>query len=305
MIQADSISKVYKDCVALKEFSCEILQPCITGLLGANGAGKSTVMKILSGCLAPSWGSARIAGYDILSQSQKARSQIGYAPETMPLYQDMKVNEYLEYVGCLKNVPPFWLTKNIIKILEECCLGEVYKKKIGHLSKGYRQRLGLAQAILGDPSILIVDEPTSALDPVQIIETRNLLKKLGQKKCILLSTHILSEVEQICDQVIILHKGKIVLQGNLPSLLNSNKLVLTFKKNVQDALEKIQNIKGIANIERFCENTLYIFFQQGSDPYFKIQELCELFQWPVLYFGYSQTTLEEIYVQATHTEKVV
>ena len=305
MIKASGLTKVYKDCVALKEFSCEIPQFCIAGLLGANGAGKSTAMKILSGCLAPSSGKASLLGYDILSQSQEARKQIGYVPETMFFYRDMIVKEYLEYVGALKNVAKNLLRNQIMRIVEECHLEDVYLKKIGYLSKGYCQRLGLAQALVGDPPILIVDEPTSSLDPLQIIDTRNLLKNLGKKKCILLSTHILSEVEQICDQVIILHRGEIVLQENLYSLLRANKLLLSLAKNPINLLDKISQIKGITNIDFLYENTLQIFFQENFDLYAEIQALCQQYDWPVLYFGYAKTTLEDIYVQATHTEKVV
>ncbi|NUM33505.1 MAG: ATP-binding cassette domain-containing protein [Candidatus Brocadiae bacterium] len=305
MIKADCLRKVYKDCIALEEFSCEIFHPGIAGLLGANGAGKSTAMKILSGCLAPSSGSASIMGYDILSQSREARNQIGYAPETMLFYREMKVQEYLEYVGTLKGVKRNCLSRQIMNIAEECNLKDVFSKKIGNLSKGYCQRLGLAQALVGDPPILIVDEPTSALDPLQIIETRNLLKRLGKKKYILLSTHILSEVEQICDQVIILHKGKIVLQKNLHSLLQANKIVLSLANFPGVILEEINQIEGIHHIDFLHENTLQIFFQNPLDPSQEIQEICQKYNLLVLYFGYSRITLEDIYVQATHTEKVV
>ena len=228
MIEAISLSKSYIQTEIVNRFSCRIPVASVVGLLGANGAGKSTIIKMLTGYLAPSSGQARIGGYDVLTEPVQARRLLGYLPQTTPLYDDLRVNEYLAYVAALKKLAKNERERDIPAIIARCGLAPVYRQKIARLSRGYRQRTGLAQALLGNPPALILDEPTSALDPVQIWQTRQLLRELGQTKAVLLSTHILTEVEQICDAVIILHKGRIVLQGNLAQLLRQ------YRNNLED-----------------------------------------------------------------------
>ncbi len=222
MIQAYKICKKFGSLLAVKNFDCQIPIGSVVGLLGANGAGKSTIMKMLAGCCSPDSGQIFLSGYNLFQQPLLARSQIGYLPETSPSYPDLTVQEYLKYVISLKNSDDN--IRSLEKIFLQCQLESVIHKKIQHLSKGYRQRVGLAQALIGNPNILIVDEPTAGLDPRQIQETRYLLRNLGQTKAVLLSTHILSEVEQICDRVIIIQQGEIKLDAPLKEVLKYGSL---------------------------------------------------------------------------------
>lgn len=216
MIYANQVTKILGNTSVIRDFSCTLTHACITGLLGANGAGKTTIMRMLSGYLPPTTGQILIAGHDLFLEPKQARKIVGYLPETAPLYLDMRVREYLEYVADLKLADD---RLSLDAIAQDCGIAEVKHQKIATLSRGYRQRVGLAQALIGNPPVLIIDEPTSAQDPLQIQQIRRLLKELARMKTILISTHILSEVEQICDRVLILHQGAIAADGSLASLL--------------------------------------------------------------------------------------
>src|SRR6202521_700180 len=210
MIKVEGLTKRYARHVAVDNISFEVQKGEIVGFLGPNGAGKTTTMRVLTCFLPPTSGTAQVAGFDVLEQPMEVKKRIGYLPETPPLYPEMEVIEYLEFVGRLKGVPKENLGARINEVIEKCAIGDVRSKLISKLSKGYRQRVGLAQAILHNPDVLILDEPTSGLDPQQIIETRDLIKGLAGDHTIILSTHILSEVEQTCQQVIIIARGKLV-----------------------------------------------------------------------------------------------
>jgi ABC-2 type transport system ATP-binding protein len=220
MIKVQGLTKRYARKVAVDNISFEVEKGQIVGFLGPNGAGKTTTMRVLTCFLPPTSGSVQVAGFDVLQQPMEVKKRIGYLPETPPLYPEMEVHEYLEFVGRLKGVPSADLTKRVVEVAEKCAVADVRKVLIGKLSKGYRQRVGLAQAIIHNPDVLILDEPTAGLDPHQIIETRDLIKELAARgeHTIILSTHILPEVEQTCKNVIIIAKGKLVATDTVENL---------------------------------------------------------------------------------------
>src|SRR5580658_347122 len=220
MIKVEGLTKRYARKVAVDNISFEVEKGQIVGFLGPNGAGKTTTMRVLTCFLPPTSGSAQVAGFDVLEHPMEVKKRIGYLPETPPLYPEMEVHEYLEFVGRLKGVPAVDLTKRVIEVSEKCAVYDVRKTLIAKLSKGYRQRVGLAQAIIHNPDVLILDEPTAGLDPHQIIETRDLIKGLAARgeHTIILSTHILPEVEQTCERVVIIAKGKLVATDTVANL---------------------------------------------------------------------------------------
>ncbi len=217
-IQVDNLSKSYGPVVAVDRVSFEVAPGQLVGFLGPNGAGKSTCMKVLTTFLPASSGYARLAGFDVMYQSMEVRRRIGYLPESVPIYPEMRVEEFLTYRARLKGVDRAGRTARVDECLEKCRIKEVRRRLVGTLSKGYRQRVGLADALLARPPILILDEPTSGLDPVQIGETLAAIKELAGRHTVLLSTHILSEVEKVCERVIIINKGTIRYDGTLAEI---------------------------------------------------------------------------------------
>ena len=213
MIEVRGLRKRYGDREALAGVDFSVNKGEIVGLLGPNGAGKTTTMKILTGFISPSGGEAKIGGKDVVSEAVEAREQLGYLPESAPVYTEMLVEDYLDFIGRVRGLGAAERASAVARAVERCGLGERRRQSIGTLSKGYRQRVGLAQAILHEPDLLILDEPTSGLDPNQILDIRALIRELGTKKTIVLSTHILSEVQATCDRVIIIHQGRIVADG--------------------------------------------------------------------------------------------
>jgi ABC-2 type transport system ATP-binding protein len=220
MITVQGLTKRYAHTLAVDHISFEVQKGQIVGFLGPNGAGKTTTMRILTCFLPPSEGTATVAGFDVLEQPMEVKKRIGYLPETPPLYPEMEVKEYLTFVGKLKGMSGPSLASRVDEVGERCAVADVRNKLIGKLSKGYRQRVGLAQAIIHNPDVLILDEPTAGLDPKQIIETRDLIRGLSPDHTILLSTHILPEVEQTCEQVLIINKGKLVATDSVHNLQN-------------------------------------------------------------------------------------
>src|SRR5262249_33435667 len=220
MIKVEGLTKRYARTVAVDNISFEVEKGGIVGFLGPNGAGKTTTMRVLTCFLPPSSGSAHVAGFDVLENPLEVKKRIGYLPETPPLYPEMEVKEYLTFVGRLKGIPSADVARRVDEVSERCAVADVREKLIGKLSKGYRQRVGLAQAIIHNPEVLILDEPTSGLDPKQIIETRELIRHLAGDHTIILSTHILSEIETSCDKVIIISQGKLVATDTVANLTN-------------------------------------------------------------------------------------
>jgi len=234
MISTKNVSKFYGSTQVLKDISFEIVQGEIVGFLGPNGAGKTTLMRILTTYLQPTSGKVIIADCDISQNSFAARQNLGYLPENLPLYLDMTVKDYLKFAGKLKNIPYRPLTTRIDQVLEECALHDVKNMPIANLSKGYKQRVGIAQAIIHNPKVLILDEPTNGLDPQQILQVRKLIKGLEHKRTVILSTHILSEIEQIAQRVLIINKGKIVADDSLNNLLKGS-------QNLEDIFLNLTN----------------------------------------------------------------
>src|SRR5271163_3998621 len=220
MIIVKDVTKRYARAIAVDHVSFSVAKGQIVGFLGPNGAGKTTTMRILTCFLSPSAGTASVAGFDVLEQPFEVKKRIGYLPETPPLYPEMETAEYLRFVGKLKGLSGTELQKRVDYVCERCFVGDVKNKLLGKLSKGYRQRVGLAQAIIHNPDVLVLDEPTAGLDPKQINETRDLIKGLAPDHTIILSTHILPEVEQTCEQVVIINKGKLVATDSVHNLQN-------------------------------------------------------------------------------------
>src|SRR5499427_1615341 len=223
MITVKELTKRYARNTAVDHISFEVQKGQIVGFLGPNGAGKTTTMRILTCFLPPTSGDATVAGFDVLEQPLEVKKRIGYLPEAPPLYQEMDTDDYLEFVGKLKGLSGAELRKRVDYVCERCAAADVKKKLLGKLSKGYRQRVGLAQAIIHNPDVLILDEPTAGLDPKQINETRELIRSLAGDHTIVLSTHILPEVEQTCQQVIIINKGKLVATDSVNNLQNRSR----------------------------------------------------------------------------------
>lgn len=274
-IKVSNLTKYYGDVLAVDDITFEVQKGEILGFLGPNGAGKSTTMKIITTYLPPTAGSVVVDGLDVEEKSIEVRQKLGYLPELNPLYQDMDVVDYLDYVAALDGVPKQNIKKRREDMIKVCGLESMRGKNIGELSKGFKQRVGLAQAMINDPEVLILDEPTSGLDPNQIIEIRNLIKKLGREKTVILSTHILSEVQATCNRVIIINKGKIVADGSPEELQKKSRgesLVTIEVKNNTDKnalASKLREMRSVNKVE-FVKDTgdsfiFNIYGEKGAD----------------------------------------
>lgn len=310
-IIVNNLSKHYGSVKAVDDISFEVHHGEIIGFLGPNGAGKTTTMRILTSYLAPTIGNISIEGKDIREESLATRKMIGYLPEHNPLYPDMNVIDYLEYVAKLHGVSRSNIPNRVREMINVCGISSVKHMDIGQLSKGYRQRVGLAQAMIHDPKILIMDEPTSGLDPNQIVEIRNLIRQLGKEKTVILSTHILPEVQATCNRVLIISKGKIVADGT-PAELQSgfigNERVFVELESpdnfsfemVQIRLNTIPAIKQISLLdERDGLMRLKIEVEKGVDTRKQIFQLFVDNKWNLLELHREQTSLEDVFHQLT------
>lgn len=264
-IQVDQLSKHYGDFVAVDQIAFSIHPGEVVGFLGPNGAGKSTTLKMLTGYLAPTQGSAHIQGINVLESPIAAQQQIGYLPENAPLYPDMTVHEYLTYIAKIRGLGRAERTGAIERVSTQCSISERWHQPIGELSKGFRQRVGLAQALIHDPPIVILDEPTTGLDPNQIIEMRKLIREIGRTKTVILSTHILSEVQLTCDRVIIIDQGSLVADGTVEEIIEQSQSHLNWKlvlcsdsidfplEQIQSNLKKIDGIDSVSHIPNATE----------------------------------------------------
>ena len=232
MIEVRGLSKSYGDYQAVTDISFTAGKGEIVGFLGPNGAGKTTTIRMLATYLPPTAGSATVAGFNVVTQADEVRKRIGYLPENPPLYGEMKVCEYLKFIAEIKGIPRSRMAARIEEVMEQCFVADVKHKLCNHLSRGYRQRVGLAQAIMNDPEVIILDEPTSGLDPKQIIEIRKLIKSLGERHTVLLSTHILPEVAMVCDKVVIVNRGRVVVEGPLSQISRDKSLEQVFLESV-------------------------------------------------------------------------
>jgi len=236
MIEVRQLTKRYGDIAAVQDISFTAETGQILGFLGPNGAGKTTTMRIITGFLPATSGTVKVAGFDIFEQSHEVRKRIGYLPENPPLYNDMTVSSYLDFVGRIKGVPGSGLRQAIDRVIGRCGLSEVTGRLLGHLSKGFRQRVGLAQALINDPAVLVLDEPTIGLDPRQIIDIRTLIRELSGERTVILSTHILPEVAQLCQKVVIINEGRIAVEGLLPELTQGRSLEEVFLRYISKAV---------------------------------------------------------------------
>ena len=264
-IKADYISKVYGKQHALDNVSFEVKSGEIVGFLGPNGAGKSTMMKILTCFIPPTAGNAKVNGFDVMKESLDVRRSVGYLPEHNPLYHDMYVKEYLEFIAGLHQLQNVAVRVN--KMIDITGLGIEQHKKIGALSKGYRQRVGLAQALIHDPAVLILDEPTTGLDPNQLAEIRDLIRSIGKEKTVMLSTHIMQEVEILCDRVIIIDKGRIVTDKETGALQkgDENRMLVLVEFDKEPQQSKLKMISGIESLKKSKDRTFQIVTKPDMD----------------------------------------
>ncbi len=309
MIEVKQLTKKYGSFTAVKDISFSVAKGEIVGFLGPNGAGKSTTMKILTGFLPPSSGSASIAGFDVFNDSLRARSRIGYLPENTPLYTDMRVGEYLRYRAALKGVAMGKVRDAVSDVLAQCQIADREKQIIGSLSKGYRQRVGLADALVHDPDLLILDEPTIGLDPNQIRTVRELIKSLAEKRTVLISTHILPEVEMMCSRVIVIHRGQIRASDTAANLMKNHRSVgelsLEAKAPAQDASEALSKIAGVKDVssEAAGEWTSFTLrLDANATPGEEILKLAAERQWPVRELHQKRATLEDVFAELTMSD---
>jgi ABC-2 type transport system ATP-binding protein len=310
MIKVENLTKRYAGVTALNGISFEVGRGEIVGFLGPNGAGKSTAMKILTGFIPASAGQVTVAGCDVFEESLEVRRHIGYMPENNPLYVDMRVGEYLKFRAKLKGVAHSDRKERIQEAMEKTGISDVQKRVIGQLSKGYRQRVGLADALLHEPDLLILDEPTIGLDPVQIRQVRELIKELGKQHTILLSTHILPEVEMTCNRVIIIHRGKILASDtpeNLRKTLRSGGAVnVEMRAPVADVQSVLQALPGVASatVTADADGVVHaaVEAKADADPREEIYQAAVRSGWTLRELTRSRTTLEDIFVQVTSEE---
>jgi ABC-2 type transport system ATP-binding protein len=309
MIRVENLTKDYGSFRAVDKVTFNVRKGEVLGFLGPNGAGKSTTMKMLTCYIAPTGGSAKVAGHDIFDDSLEVRRRLGYLPEDTPLYRDMTVTEYLHFASEMRQMDPSKSGKRIKEIGGRCGLGDVAGKLVGELSKGYRQRLGLAQAMLHDPDILILDEPTSGLDPNQIVEIRQLIKELGQEKTVILSTHILPEVQATCSRILIISGGKLVADDTPEALRAREKgsryrLVVETNGTAQEAIrEKLTGIEGVAHCDAVASEAGALAFVLDStgttDLRRSIFRAAVDNRWPLLELVRESVSLEDVFRNLT------
>ena len=304
MIEVKSLTKYYGDLPAVDNASFTVEKGEILGFLGPNGAGKTTTMRMLAAYMPATSGTATVAGYDIHTHPHQVRRQIGYMPEHPPLYEDLTVNAYLDFVARIKGMSAAERDEGIPAVLEKCGLGDVSERIIKHLSKGYKQRAGLAQALIHNPPVLILDEPTIGLDPVEIIEIRSLISNLRGSHTVVLSSHILPEVTQICDRIVIIRAGKIVADDtpeNLARSMNEPGRIFLRLADAAGAREAIEKLDPVLSAEpvKGEENGLCIRSKPDADATAPLLDLAHQRGWGVREIRQDRVTLEEIYIRLT------
>ncbi len=309
MIRVRNLTKRYAGVLAVDNISFEIEKGRVVGFLGPNGAGKTTTMRVLTCYQPPTSGAAEVAGFDTMKQSIEVRRRIGYLPESVPLYPEMRVEEYLAFRARLKGVPPGLRRMRIDTCIDRCGLGLVRSRIVGQLSKGYRQRVGFAEAMIHDPPILILDEPTIGLDPVQIRQIRTLIKELGQDHTVILSTHILPEVEMVCDRVIIIARGRIVAEEttkNLSKIFSTSNRILFEVRAPQAEVEAgVMGLPGVraVSLREISDDGRYTAVRVETDgPNDRREDLFRLAAdkgWSVRELALDRVSLEEIFVKVT------
>lgn len=309
MIEINNLVKRYGDKNAVKGISFTVNDGEVLGFLGPNGAGKTTTMNIITGYLSSTSGTVKVNGHDILEEPELAKKEIGYLPENPPLYNDMTVKEYLSFICDLKGVEKERRKNMLDNIVAMVKISDVYDRLIGNLSKGYKQRVGIAQALIGNPSILILDEPTVGLDPNQIIEIRRLIKTLSKNHSIVISSHILSEIQEIADRVVIINHGKIAAVDTISDLSKrlsgQSKILLTFRGPIKEAVTKLRTVKGIAAAvsrvadSRYSQVELTIAANDTTETRVAVFELMAREGWPILEMRSLDPSLEEVFLSIT------
>lgn len=299
-IEVSEISKQYGAQKALDQVSFSVGKGSITGFLGPNGAGKSTMMKILTCFIPQNSGIAKVCGFDVYENSYDVKKNVGYLPEHNPLYLDMYVKEYLTFTAGIHKIKQ--IDARVKEMIETTGLTLEQNKKIGALSKGYRQRVGLAQALIHDPQVLILDEPTTGLDPNQLVEIRNLIKDLGKEKTVLFSTHILQEVKAVCDNIIIINKGKIVANSDTKSLQegNTKEAILLLEFDQEIPLEKFKFIKDIIKVSKIESHKYQLKFNKENDIRQAIMQFAIQNNYTLLSMAIEEQSLEDIFQKLTN-----
>lgn len=306
MIQVNGLTKDYGVRRALHSISFDANQGEIVGFLGPNGAGKTTTMRILTGYMPPTDGTAIVAGYDVVEESLEVRRRVGYLPETVPLYSDMTALDYLKFMADLRHIPDS--EERAYETLEMVDLQDRANGYIGNFSKGMRQRIGLAQALIHRPEVIILDEPTIGLDPAQVVEIRNVIREIGKDRTVLLSTHILSEAQQMCDRVLIINKGQIVAEDtpeNLQSrLVGSQRVVLRVRGDSDELPAKIQKLKGVRDVEAKSDGSVEFEFSAGQDVRPQVAKAIIQAGFDLLEMRPIGMSLEEIFLELTRDNAV-
>jgi len=309
MIQVEHLTKHYGPKVAIDDVSFSVAKGEVLAFLGPNGAGKTTTMRILTASMPATAGSARVAGYDCFDQPREVKRAIGYLPEVPPLYTEMTVTEYLTFVGRIKDIAPERLAGALDRTLEQLSLGEVRGRLIANLSRGFQQRVGLAQALIHDPPVLILDEPTVGLDPKQIIEIRQLIKALAGSHTIILSTHILPEATAVAQRVVIIHEGRIVAEDSHDQLSTrlrrSEKVSLTLKHPPPDARERLQTLPGVLSVHQEGPATFLVEAELGHDLRDDLARFAVRNDWGLLELKLVTMTLEDVFLRLTQHEEGV
>lgn len=306
MIEVKNLVRYYGAYAAVRDVSFSVKEGEILGFLGPNAAGKTTTMRILTGIMPPSSGTATIAGFDVQTQSLEVRKRLGYLPENCPLYTDMTVKGYLNFHAKIKGVPSKERKTRVEETLKKCFIDDVKNKLIGKLSKGYRQRVGLAQALVHDPQVLILDEPTVGLDPVAIKETRDLIKSLGGRHTVILSTHILPEVSMTCGRVVIIHKGHVVAEDTPENLTAQLKgafsIYLELKKSSDDMEQQLLKIPGVLKVQKEKPNAFHVESGKEKDIREDIASFVVNKGYGLLELRTERMTLEDVFVELTAKE---
>lgn len=299
MIEVRDLTKAYGHLQALKGVSFSVADGEIVGLLGPNGAGKTTIIKTLTGYLQPDEGIVEVDGIDVLTQTQAAQARIGYLPENAPIYPELSVQAYLKLIADLRQIPASEQRARLSEAIHATGLADRLTQPIGQLSKGYRQRVGLAQAILHRPRLLILDEPTVGLDPTQIVEIRSLIRRLSEHSTILFSTHILTEVEALCDRAIILMNGQIRADARLNELASSNDAILVLTKAVDNVMNALKGLKGVNQVQQQPGANGHIAYRvigkEDADLCPAIYQLANQHQWPLRELRSDRQTLESVF----------
>jgi ABC-2 type transport system ATP-binding protein len=306
LVSAEGIRRYYGNICAVNDVSFQVRRGEVVGFLGPNGAGKTTVMQIITANLAPSAGRVVISGVDLLEQPRAAKSRLGYLPEQPPLYRELSVDEYLRFCARLHRIPSSHTTAAVARAKERCGLTEVGRRLIGNLSKGYQQRVGIAQAIVHVPDVVILDEPTVGLDPIQIREIRQLIRDLGKEHSVLLSSHILPEVQATCDRVQILHRGELVLCDSIQGLerrMSGSSILVALRH--PPGLQALRTLPGVQEVEALPDGHVRVHYLPHADPAEALVRRAVEQGWGLYELVPERLSLEEIFMQITRAEDTV